>query len=337
MANIRDVARAAGVSITTVSRILSEDPSFKTTAQTRDRVQEAAKALAYEYRPSARRQRKIQLGCIMAITAGRYGDPFFDGILAAAEEECVRRGAVISLLKNYEDLKKPGFYEELQAANLSGLLLMERVTPETYQKLSGIVPNILYIDNAESERGFNGVGFDHVAANWQVMNCLLSHGYRRIGIVSGGSPNEPFSDVIRLVIYREALRRADIPYDPALVKDCAWDLDLCAAQTRAMLSLPNPPDAIFAGSDSLASVVLGTLYSMGLRCPRDVGVIGFNNISLSAHMIPPLTTVDIPVAEIGVAAIHRILEMVQGTAGCARKILFPTTLIERESLKEVSP
>ena len=118
--------------------------------------------------------------------------------------------------------------------------------------------------------------------------------------------------------------------------DCAWDLDLCAAQTRELLSLPEPPDAIFAGSDSLASVVLGMLYSMGLRCPRDIGVIGFNNINLSSHMIPPLTTVDIPVEQIGIAAARRILDMIQGRRESPCKILFPTKLVKRESLREVS-
>lgn len=334
MANIRDVAQEAGVSITTVSRILSRDDTFKATEQTRQKVLDTAARLGYQFRPAARRQ-KIKLGCILALTAEKYGDPFFDGILAAAEEECERQGAVISVLKNYNDLQKSETIEELTGAGLSGLILMERVSQDIYRLLQSHIPNILFVDNDESNCYFNGVGFDHAAANWQAMRCLISHGYRRIGIISGGSPNQPFLDSTRFMIYQEALQRARLPYDEALVKDCGWDLDLCAAQARELLSLSEPPDAIFAGSDSLASAILGTLYAMGLRCPRDIGVIGFNNINLSAHLIPPLTTIEIPTYEIGVTAVQRLMQMIQGNGGMPRKILFPTELIMRDSLKEV--
>lgn len=333
MANIRDVAQEAGVSITTVSRILSRDDTFKVTAQTRQRVLDAATRLDYRFRPSARKQ-KVKLGCVLALTAEKYGDPFFDGILAAAEEECDRQNAVISVLKNYNDLQKRETMEELTNAGLSGLILMERVSTDVYKQLEAHIPNILFVDNDESNCYFNGVGFDHAAANWQAMNCLISHGYRRIGIISGGSPNEPFLNSTRFMIYQEALQRARLPFDEKLVKDCAWDLDLCASQARELLSLPEPPDAIFAGSDSLASAILGALYGMGLRCPRDIGVIGFNNINLSAHLIPPLTTIEIPTYEIGVTAVQRLMDMVRGNGGMSRKILFPTKLIMRDSLKE---
>ncbi len=335
MANIRDVAHAAGVSITTVSRVLSQDDNFKVTDQTRQRVLEAAAQLHYTIRPAARRQKKVKLGCVLALTAEKYGDPFFDGILNAAEEECSHQGAVISVIKNYNDLNHPETVQELSNAGLSGMILMERVSQDIYDELQRHIPHILFVDNDEAGSYFNGVGFDHAAANWQAMNCLLSHGYRRIGIISGGSPNEPFIESNRYIVYIEAIRRAGLTYDPALVKDCFWDLDLCAAQTKELLSLPEPPDAIFAGSDSLASAILGTLYSMGLRCPRDIGVIGFNNINLSAHLIPPLTTIEIPTAEIGITAVRRIMDMIRGNGGMPRKILFPTKLIMRESLKEV--
>lgn len=334
MANIRDVARAADVSITTVSRILSGDSGFHTTEATRERVLAAAARLNYACK-SASRRKKLRIGCIFAYTTEKFADPFFEEILAAAEVECSLQGAVISFKKNYEDISNPLFMQELRAAELDGLILMERLPEEMYRQIEEVVGHIVSVDDTETDHGFDGVGFDHVAANRQVMDCLITHGYRRIGIISGGSPDEPFSQAIRLMVYRESLHRAGIPYDSALVRDCNWDLDTCAVQARELLSLPDPPDAIFAGSDSLASVVLGTLYSMGLRCPRDVGVIGFNNISLSSHMIPPLTTVDIPVEQIGFAAVRRLMHKIQGEGKHPCKLLFPTTLVIRESLREV--
>lgn len=337
MANIRDVAREAGVSISTVSRIFSGDASFKVTDQTRQKVLDAAHRLNYVFRSTPRQQKKIQLGCVLSVTSEKYADPFFDAIFAAAEAECIRQGAVITTLRYYNELLHADVLQQLVNSGLSGLLMLEQVSQEIHEQLIEKIPNIVYVDCDELSFCVNDVGYDRVAANWQAMSCLLRHGYRRIAIIGGSSPNEDLLDSSRLTIYREALRRAGIPYDPALIKDCTWDLDLCTAQVRELLALPNPPDAIYAGSDTLASAILGTIYSMGLRCPRDIGVIGFNNLRFSGHLIPPLTTIDIPVAEIGIAAGRRLMEIVQGNGGPPRRILFPTKLVERDSLKEVTP
>lgn len=337
MANIRDVAREAGVSITTVSRIFSGDTSFQVTEQTRTRVLEAAEALNYVFRPAPRQRKKVQLGCVLSLTSEKYSDPFFDAIFSAAESVCLRQGAAFTTLRYYNELLQDDVLQQLTSAGLSGLLMMEQVSRDIHDRLAEKIPNIVYVDCNELDFGINDVGYDRVIANWQAMNCLLRHGYRKIAIIGGGSPNEDFLDTTRLTIYRESLRRAGLPYDPRLVKDCSWDLDLCVAQVRELLSLPDPPDAIYAGSDTLASAILGTIYSMGLRCPRDIGVIGFNNLSFSGHLIPPLTTIDIPVTEIGIAAGQRLMDLVRGIGGSPRRILFPTELIERDSLKEVLP
>jgi LacI family transcriptional regulator/LacI family repressor for deo operon, udp, cdd, tsx, nupC, and nupG len=193
---------------------------------------------------------------------------------------------------------------------------------------------MLCIDNDETDYRYDSVGFDPRTANRTAMKYLLSRGYRRIALIGGSSPNDPFDDSIRLSIYREAHASAGLPFQQAYVKDCGWDLDLCAVQTRELLSLEAPPDAIIAGSDSLATAILGTIHAMGLRCPDDVGVIGFNNINLCAHMVPPLTTINVPTREIGVAAAQRMMELVRGNGGGIRKVLFPTELIVRSSVRE---
>ena len=334
MANIREVAAEAGVSIATVSRILSGDTDFKVTAQTRQTVLDTASCLRYALPPATRKQKKIQFGCILAFTAEKYSDPFFTSILSAAEAECDRQGAAISIIRNYNELRNPAVLRELLGAGLSGIFLMERLQQDLLHQIEMRIPNILFIDNDETDYRFDSVGFDHSNANRKVMQCLLERGYRRIAIISGSSPNDPFCDSVRLATYRESLRRANLPFREEYVKDCAWDLDLCAAQTRELLSLESPPDAIFAGSDSLATAILGTIHATGLRCPDDVGVIGFNNITLSAHMVPPLTTVGIPTREIGVVAAQRLMELVRGDACGKRKILLPTELVVRGSLRE---
>lgn len=330
MANIRDVARKSNCSIATVSRVLSQDESFVVSESKKQQIFDAVRDLGYVHNS---RTKKIKLGCIMAVTVEKYSDPFFTNILSAMEKECEECGATISLVRKYTELQDPYILQELFDANLSGLIIMERMPQDLLSKIEKKIPNILFIDNDEEEQDYDGVSFNHNIANMQVMDCLLKCGYRRIAMISGSSPETPLENSIRLSCYREALRRSNIPYDESLVKDCAWDLDICEKQVKEIMNLENPPDAIFAGSDSLASCILGTLYSMHYVVPDDVGVIGFNNLSFSSRMIPPLTTIDIPTKEIGIAAIQRMIEMVKKRNLKKRKIIFATKLIKRESLK----
>jgi len=331
MATIRDVAKRAGVSAATVSRVLSGDPGFSVREETRRKINDAVAQLQYEI--PVRQQDQFRFGCVLSDTTDKYSDPFFVDILVAMENACKSRNATIAVVKSFRELDNPQILQEIIGAGLDGVFLMEHVSPEAMTALETHIPHIIFIDKDEPEYDFDNVGFDHTTANWQVMNALLDRGYKRIALISGSSPAMPLPETIRMVIYREMLRRAGLEYDEKLVKDCGWDLDLCKQQTQELMRLPKPPDAIFAGSDSLASVVLGTLYADGYRCPRDVGVIGFNNIDLSSHLVPPLTTIEVPTADIGKAAVERMIQVIKDKDSSIRRILFPTKLIERKSLK----
>jgi LacI family transcriptional regulator/LacI family repressor for deo operon, udp, cdd, tsx, nupC, and nupG len=330
MANIRDVAKEAGTSIATVSRILSNDSSFETTEKTRQNVLGAVKRLGYSVKTAKKTQKKIHLGCILALTAEKYSDPFFTSILSAAEEECVSHNALISVIRNYNELENPAVLSEICSFGLSGLILMEALPDSMLRQLKASIPHIIAVDLPTAD--FNTVGFDNYESSLQVMNCLIDHGYRRIAYIGGSSPGMNFDCSPRMAIYREVLYRNGIAFDPALALNCSWDLDQCAECAAKLFSLDNPPEVIFAGSDTLASIILSVMHKMGLRCPQDVGVIGFNNIAMSSLMAPPLSTINIPTKDIGAAAVQRLMDMIGGRDNRIMKIQFPTQIILRESL-----
>ena len=329
MATIRQVAKEAGVSIATVSRVLAADPGFSVREETRSRILQAAEKLGYDV---AAHSRQYRFGCVLAHTTDKYADPYFSDIIQAMEKECSARKASIIISKSFRDLESEQGLSEFLAAPLDGVFLMERVSDRVLKKIRKHTPHLIFIDENQPDYEFDNVGYDQNVANWQVMHRLLGAGYRRIALISGPSPGEPMRDAIRFSIYTEALQQAEIPFDSALVKDCDWDLDLCSQQTKELMELPVPPDAIFAGSDSLAQVVIGTLFSLGVNCPGEVGVIGFNNVELSSHMVPPLTTVEIPTEDIGRTAVRRMVQMITGEDSHVRRTLFPTRLVERGSL-----
>lgn len=329
MSNIREVAQRAGVSIATASRILSNDDTFKTTEATRQKVLQATKDLNYIFRPRKKTFPKIHIGCIMPLTSEKYSDPFFSAILDSIDEECTKSNATVSAIRNCNELNTPDLLNELCSMKLDGLILMEEIPEAILSVIRKHIPHLIAIDQPDSE--FNTVGFDHIYANRIVMKHLLKQGYRRIAYIGGSSPYFPMLNSFRMMVYREELRQHNIPYDEQIIRDCEWDLGLCAKYAEELLLSDHRPDAIFAGSDTLASAILSVIYRLGLKCPNDVGVIGFNNLEISAHSIPSLTTVNIPTRAIGKYALLRLINLIRSGDSTILKINLPTNLVVRES------
>lgn len=331
MANIRDVASKAGTSITTVSKVLSNDPTFKVTEATKESIHQAVKELDYVFNKKTKGTKKLRIGCIMAMTSVKYADPYFTSILSGIEDEAKISNCNVSYHINYDELENPKKLEEMYAMNLDGLIIMETLPKAV---LSDIMTNINHVIAVDNYRNIlNSVGFDHFESTKQVMKHLIKHRYKRIAYIGGGAPNIDMYDTKRLIMYRESLRIANLTYDDSIVKDCYWDLDLCAIQTNELLEMNPRPDAIFAGSDSLAQVVLGQIHQHKLKCPEDIAVVGFNNLNFSSYLIPPLTTVDVPSSNMGKIAIRRLLEMITQNDQSIYSIILPTQLIERSSTR----
>lgn len=334
MANIRDVALKAGTSITTVSKVLSNDPTFKVTDATKESIYHAVKELDYVFNKKSKSTKKYRIGCIMAMTSVKYADPYFTSILSGIEEESVLSNCNVSYHINYDELEDPKKLEEMYAMKLDGLIIMETLPKTVLNDIMANIKNIIAVDNYRNV--LNCVGFDHFESTKQVMKHLIKSNYKRIAYIGGGAPNIDMYDTKRLIMYRESLRIANLSYDDAIVKDCYWDLDLCAIQTNELLNLNPRPDAIFAGSDSIAQIVLGQIHKNNLRCPDDIAVVGFNNLNFSSYLIPPLTTVDVPSKRMGEIAVKRIVEMIQNNDKSIYSIILPTELIKRESTCRVS-
>ncbi|MGL4383425.1 MAG: LacI family DNA-binding transcriptional regulator [Bacilli bacterium] len=325
MANLRDVALNSGVSLTTALKILSNDQSFKASLATKEKVLQAAKDLNYTYQSKSKKSFKI--GVILAQTSQKYGDPYFSSILSSLEANGARYNINITIIKDHfelqDEIKKETF------TSLDGLLLMETISLEELKQLEKQVKYIIGID--QNLPMINNVSFDQVQANKLAMQHLIDLNHKNIAYIGGSSLHEDLSSSIKMMVYREALFQANLSYNPNLVFDTKWDIKLCEEITTNLMKSNIKVDAIFAGSDSLASIILGKLHSLGYVVPRDISVIGFNNITLSAHLIPPLTTIAIPCNEIGFNVIHRFSELFSNGLDQCYSITLPVALIIRQS------
>ena len=333
MANLRDVAKLAGVSLACAARVLCEDATFKVAPQTREKIYGAAKELQYIYKKkNTKKHPQWKVGFILALTSEKYSDPFFTSILSAAEEAAEHLGIKPVIARNYNEIKNEDLLNELLELNLDGLILMEKLPEDIFYKLRENIPNIIGIDPFLP--GINSISFDAIEAAMLVMDHFFSTGCKRIAYIGGASQNEKFDTSLRMMAYRESLRKHQIEYKEEWVKDCNWDLEQCGKYAEELLTSKNPPDAIFAGSDTLASVILGRVFALGLKCPEDISVIGFNNLPMSAHTIPPLTTIEVPTKQIGQLAIKRLYEILNNSNKQVMNISLPVQLIIRESTKE---
>ena len=323
MANMREVSKASGVSLASVSRILAGDPLFRVRTETRQKVLEAAKQLGYQY--NAREHAKIRkVGCALSFTAEKYLDKYFSTILSAIENNLHKAGCSLSTLSiagNFEETE-----EMLRWESLSGLVLFDdTLTTDKLERLNSVVPCIVGVDT--DYKGIDNISHDEYRTGVQAMEHLMERGHRRIAYIGGGERALHG----REFAYADLMQRSGFPILPGYMMDCSWELDRCHDMILQLCAREDRPTAIFAGSDNLAIAVLSAVQSLGLSTPDDLAVVGVNNLDFSAYTSPTLTTVSIPMEEIGAAAAELLLRRIGGFAGLPVRVLYPTTLIVRNS------
>jgi LacI family transcriptional regulator len=191
------------------------------------------------------------------------------------------------------------------------------------------IPFVAIGDRNEPTTAFPTVGSTIWLGGYTATEFLISQGHRRIGIIT--FPLHLTTSRARLAGYREALERAGIPIDPALICEGSYLLGDGVEQTRYLLDQPNPPTAIFAGNDAQAAGVYQVLYERGIRVPDQMSVIGFDDVMYTAQMSPPLTTVRQPLVEIGKMAVNMLLRLIAGQKLESNHVELSTSLVVRKS------
>jgi LacI family transcriptional regulator len=181
---------------------------------------------------------------------------------------------------------------------------------------------------AAARFGFPAVTYDDAAGAYMATTHLLDTGHRRIAHLVGDLRYA--TAAARLAGYRRALAEAGIAVDESLICGGEWSTMLAAAETRRLLSLPDPPTAVFAASDDMAMGVLDTARDLGLSVPTDLAIVGFDDIALARDRTLPISTVRIPLEEIGRRAATLILANGDHKTGAPPEVL-PVELIRRSS------
>jgi len=330
---IKDVARAAGVSPSTVSRVISDHPRIS--QATKERVRRVMKELGYHPNAIARSlvtQSSRTIGLVLSRAAETaLANPFFPevirGIGAVANQ--ARYALLLSTsLTPQEELDE--CVEMLESHRVDGVILLaSRVKDRLVARLVQEGHPFVVVGRVPQGEGVWWVNTDNTQAAREAVEHLLALGHRRIGCLAGDPDYLVTQD--RVAGYRQALEEAGIPFDPHLVRYTDFSRDQGWAAARELLQQTPQPTAFFATDDLLAWGAVQAAGDLGLAVPGQVSVVGFNDDPLSAYVAPPLTTVRVPIFELGRVAAQLLLERLQNPDAPARQVLVPTELVVRRS------
>ena len=337
MANIRDVARRANVSPATVSRILNDNPLYKTTDKTRERVLRAVTELGYQAPVKKRPQTAanpatavFSVGVLLATTKGKYSDPYYLSILGGIEDELAKLGGTVSVIQTEQELEDQAILSRLLSAGLSGLIMMRPLSEPLFNRLHALIPHIVGIDTGHMP--IDNIEYDHLRVSRMAVEYLFNKGHRQIGYIGGSVGNALMKRSRRFRSYLETMADLGLEVRPEWVLNCDWDDRKCAALVEKTFRDHGLPSAFYAASDLMAMAALRTLWQLGIRVPDQVAVIGMSNIEMSQYANPPLTTIDVPAVEMGITAARIITQRIRGDSTLPKRILLPSRLIERDSV-----
>lgn len=333
---LKDIAAKCGISISTVSRILSGDTSRKANEETARKIVETARQMGYFDEKSRRVFQGgtgFSLGCIFISDHETVVSPFFSEVVRGIQSEVSHLSRMIAIEFHTVNIAEPGFEESIEKLALDCAVILGRAPLSIIDFLKTHIPCLLYA-GLNSIGGMDEVLCDARSGMAEAVAYLHSLGHDRIAYVGPADRQSNVYNEHRFDGYLKGMRRAGLSADTQYE-----DVYLSASDgyegAERLFSQETKPTAVVCANDMTAIGVMKYLRDAGLRVPDDVSVIGFDNIESSAYMQPALTTFDVPKLELGRLAVKTLVDRKLSPRTCDITVNLPFTLIVRQSCKEV--
>jgi LacI family transcriptional regulator, repressor for deo operon, udp, cdd, tsx, nupC, and nupG len=338
VANIYDVAKRAGVSTATVSRVLSQ-PNV-VAPMTRRKVLQAVERLAFEPNSTAKNLRTHKTGKLL-VTVPDLSNPFFSQILQGIEGVALHEGySVLVGDTQHEEKREEAYAIMLRRKQADGLIFLGHRLPKAAADLiHAVAPRCAPVVNGcefSPELGIPSVHIDNARAAYEAMDHLFGLGHRRIGIVTGPLVSPLSRDRLNGATARAKKDRAERDF---VVMYGDFSIESGAAAAERLLSKADRPTAIFCFNDEMAMGVLKVARRLRIGVPEALSVVGFDDIRFAEHMNPALTTIAQPMRQIGEGTVRLLLRILAGggDAETPESVTLPHKLIVRESTAPPSP
>jgi len=328
MANIKDVAREAGVSVATVSRVFND--SGRVNEDTRRRVRAVAEKLRFWPNGVARSLIMSRTHAIGVLLPDLHGE-FFSEVIRGVDLAARREGLHVLVSSSHSDTRELVAALRAMRGRIDGLIIM---TPEP-ESIPAIRANawdcpVVLLGPGGETHDFDTVALANYEGAYAVVRHLQRLGHRRIATLTGPPGNRDAQQ--RLEGYRAAMREGGVAHTRGLEVRGDFTEPAGYQGAQAVLKMKPLPSALFVANDVMAVGALGAFREAGLRLPRDMAVAGFDDIALARHLTPPLTTVHVDAYQLGERALQRLLRRDAGepAPGRSHEVL-PTWLVVRAS------
>jgi LacI family transcriptional regulator len=327
---IRDVARAAGVSSMTVSRVINE--SARVSADTRRRVEDAIADLGYVPSRLARGLIRQRTGTL-AVIVPDVANPFFTLVVRGAEDVARRAGYRVLLCDTRADLAvEREVIEEMIAHRVEGIVIapVSDRSRDHLRRLARFGVPFVLVDRTVAEVEADAVLGDSAAGARQLVEHLIAHGHRRIGFIVESSDVSTARD--RRRGYEAALTAAGLPLDPSLVADATVDPRGGFDGMQRLLRLEEPPTGVFTVNNLVALGAIEAVRAAGLEVPGDIALVCFDDIEYASRLYPFLTVMEQPAETFGTLGTQLLLERIDGRAPERRRlVVLPAEFVVRRS------
>ena len=331
--SIKEVAELAGVSIATVSRCINSPE--KVTERTRLKVQDAISRTGYSPNTLAQSFRRGRTNLIMVVIPS-VGDPFFSALMRGVKKSAKARGYSIVIEETQSNTMTADEVSRMLVSNQTdGIVLLGSISPYGTEVLSArsqrTLPVVVGCEKVSPDLAdLPSVRVDNFAAAADATHFLIRHDHERIGMICGEESSLLTKD--RELGYRSAMKQAGLPIRHGWIVEGRMTIQGARRATRKLLDCTDQPTAIFCANDEMAIGCLHELKASGLDVPRDMSVIGFDDIRYAEVTDPPLTTIRQPAEEIGELVIDRICRRIEEGAGDSELQIVPHKLVVRQSV-----
>jgi LacI family transcriptional regulator len=321
------IAEAAGVSVPTVSKVINQRSDVA--PATRERVERLLLEHGYQLEKLGRAAKRGKHGLI-SLFVHRLDNAYELEIIRGVQQTLAQAGQRL-ILTTYQSSSEQSGLASLTDGVTDGVILLLADENTTYVRelQQENIPFVVIDRLGELGPDTPSVGATNWAGGRSATQYLISLGHRRIGAILG--PMNITCTHGRFAGYRSALDEGDLPFDPELVRSGKFIPETGYEQTKAFLTLPDPPTAIFAGNDEQATGVYRALHERGIAIPEHMSVVGFDDTLIASRLTPPLTTVRQPLFEMGRVATNMLLRLIRDELLDSTRVELPTSLVTRNS------
>ncbi|QIM66190.1 transcriptional repressor PurR [Mannheimia granulomatis] len=332
MATMKDVARLARVSTSTVSHVINN--SRFVSEEIREKVLRVVKEL--NYTPSAlARSLKVNETKTIGMLVTATSNPFFAEVMAGVELYCQQQHYnLIIATTNGDSERLQHHLQMLIQRKVDGLLLMCGDARFSASSNLNIPLPLVVVDWWFTELNADKIFENSAFGGYLATKALIDAGHRKIGIITGNLAKSLAKN--RLEGYKQALIEANIAINPNWIIESHFDFEGGIVGMNSLLAQEEHPTAVFASSDTIAVGAYQAIWQKGLSIPQDISIIGYDDIDLAKYLSPPLSTISQPKSELGQLAVETLLKRIRAELTEFQTIMLEPELVLRDSIRQVN-